>query len=238
MGADHTHFGRLLETYENNFTQGLDRYPHTRTDTFNILANYKNNKHNYMWVVQSNDGVAFTTCDEANNHHDTHENDITPIDNPSTTSDLTTSTNPQQHGSTLVTTGGGHGCNHNARGSTGHGRSDGCTITCFCCGETGHYASACPYSLEESQQCLAAAQSARSDNDTETAEQLFMSGNMSGEQEDVDTAYQSWCPPMGTPKPTMALTSQKNGSCLIANPLSPSSVTIDSSGSSANPMGG
>ena len=48
----------------------------------------------------------------------------------------------------------------------------------------------------------------------------------------------SWYPPMGPPKPTMALTSQKNGSCLIANPPSPSSVTIDSSGTSANPTGG
>ena len=27
MGADHTCFGRLLETYENDFTQGIDQYP-------------------------------------------------------------------------------------------------------------------------------------------------------------------------------------------------------------------
>ena len=57
-----------------------------------------------MRVAQSNDGVAFATCDETNNHYDTHENDRAPSDDPSVTSDLTTSTNRQQHGSTLVTT--------------------------------------------------------------------------------------------------------------------------------------
>ena len=31
MGADCTHYGRLLENYENDFTQEVDHYPHTRT---------------------------------------------------------------------------------------------------------------------------------------------------------------------------------------------------------------
>ena len=97
MGADRTCFGQLLETYKNDFTQGVDQYLRTRTDAFNILANYKEDECNYMQVVWSNDGVAFTTCDKTNNHYDTHENDVTPSDDPSATSDLTTSTNPQQH---------------------------------------------------------------------------------------------------------------------------------------------
>ena len=122
------------------------------------------------------------------------------IDDPSTVSDLTTSTNPQQHGSTLVTAGGGHSHSCNACGSAGNGRIEGRTITCFCYGETGHYASACQYSLEEAQQHLAAAQSARSDNDSETAEQLFMSGALSGAQEDIDTAYQLLVSTNGTPQ--------------------------------------
>ena len=115
----------------------MDRYLQTRTDAFNILANYKEDERNYMRVVQPNDGIAFTTCDDANNHHSTHKNDVTHINDPSTTSNLTTSTNPQQHGSTLVTTGGGCSCNHNVHGSGGHGRSEGHTITCFCGGRLG-----------------------------------------------------------------------------------------------------
>ena len=192
MGADHTRFGRLLETYENDFTQGVDRYPRTRTNAFNILANYKEDERNYLRVTRSNDGVAFTTCDESNSHYDAQDSDGPTNEEPSTTSDLTTSTNPQQHGSTLVTARGGRG-QHPGHGSGGRGRGHGRTITCFCCGETGHYASACPYSLEEAQRRLEAAQSPRVNDDVDTAEQLFMSGSTyghQGDQEDTNTAYQ------------------------------------------------
>ena len=105
MGADCTQYGRLLETYENNFTQGVDCYPRTRSDAFNILANYKEGERNYMQVVQSNDRVAFTTLDNSDTHHNTNETNMTHMDDLSTTSNLTASTNPQQHGSTMVTTG-------------------------------------------------------------------------------------------------------------------------------------
>ena len=108
MVADCTRYGRLLENYENDFTQGVDCYLHMRKHAFNILANYKEDEQNYMQVVQSNDSVAFTTLDDSNSHHNTTDDNITPpTDKLSTTSNLTTSTNPQQHGSTLVTTGGG-----------------------------------------------------------------------------------------------------------------------------------
>ena len=129
MGADHTHYGRLLETYENNFTHGVDHYPRTMTDAFNILANYKVDEQNYMQAIWSNDGVAFTTLDDNNNHHNTNEDNVAHINDPSTTSNLTTSTNPQQHRSTLVTTGGGCGHSHTACRSAGCGRSTGHPIT-------------------------------------------------------------------------------------------------------------
>ena len=41
MGADCTHYEQHLDNYKNNFTQGVDHYPCTRTDPFNILAKYK-----------------------------------------------------------------------------------------------------------------------------------------------------------------------------------------------------
>ena len=47
---------------------------------------------------------------------------------------------------------------------------------------------------------MAAAQSAGSDDDSETAEQLFMSGAISGAQEDIDTAYQFLVSTNGTPQ--------------------------------------
>ena len=58
---------------------------------------------------------------------------------------------------------------------------------CFCCGETGRYASACPDSLEDAQRCLAMAKSTTTGNETETADQLLMAGTMYEEQEDEDT---------------------------------------------------
>ena len=153
-----------------------------------------------MQVVQSNDGVAFTTLDNSDTHHNTNETNMSHMDDLSTTSDLTASTNPQQHRSTMVTTGGGHGHSHNAHRSTGCGINEGHTIRCFCCGKTRHYASTCPYSLEEVQQCLAATQSANGDGDSETAKQLFMSGAISGAPEDIDTAYQFLISTNGTPQ--------------------------------------
>ena len=102
-----------------------------RMDAFNILAKYKEDEQNYIWVVQSNDGMTFTTFDDNNNNNNTINDAVATLTDELMTSDLTTSTNPQQHGSTHVNNGGSHGQGHNGWGSGGHGHNDRCTITCF-----------------------------------------------------------------------------------------------------------
>ena len=226
------------KTYKDDFTQGVDHYPRTRTKAFNIPANYKEDEQNYMWVVWSNDGIAFTTLDNNNTHHNTNEDNVTHIDDPSTTSNLTTSTNPQQHGSTMVTTGGGCGCSCNACGSTWHGRSEGCTIACF------------RYSEPDTMPLHAYTPLRRPNGIWQWPNQLDLMrtvkqpnkclclGPSVEHKQTSAPPINFWYLPMGLHKPTMALIYQKNGSYLTANPLSPSSVTINTSGTSINPTGG
>ena len=60
-----------------------------RTDAFNILANYKEDKQNYVQVVWSNDGMTFTTFDDNNNNYNTiNDAAATLTDEPSMTSML------------------------------------------------------------------------------------------------------------------------------------------------------
>ena len=60
MGADHVRFGRYLEDFENDFTQGVDRYPKSRVDAHHVLANWKQDPRNLVRLTSGNDGVQFT----------------------------------------------------------------------------------------------------------------------------------------------------------------------------------
>ena len=53
-------FGRYLEDLENDFTQGVDRYPQSRVDTHHVLANWKQDPRNLVCLTGGNDGVQFT----------------------------------------------------------------------------------------------------------------------------------------------------------------------------------
>ena len=210
------------------------RYPRTRIDAFNILANHKEDERNHFRATRSNDGVAFTTSTETSNHPDTYGEDVSHIGDPSTTSDLTTSTNPQQQqGSALVTTGGGRGRNRNGRGSAGRGRS---ITTCFRCGDTMPL----PVLIPSRRPNDALQQPNLPDQMMTVGQPSNYSCQAVGTVEwgTLTLLTNSCRPPMEISKPDMVLTSPQNGFYSIANPLSRSSASGDSSRTSVNPMGG
>ena len=61
MGADRVRFGRYLEDLENDFTQGVDRYPKSRVDACHVLANWKQDPRNLVRLTGRNNGVQFPT---------------------------------------------------------------------------------------------------------------------------------------------------------------------------------
>jgi hypothetical protein len=66
LGSDKTRYGRLLEDLENSYTQGVDKYPKSMVDAYNLLVNWKQNPMNYMRVVDSSmDGAMFVTAGDS-----------------------------------------------------------------------------------------------------------------------------------------------------------------------------
>jgi hypothetical protein len=69
LGADKTRYGCLMEDLENSFTQGIDKFPKTMVDAYNLLVNWKQNPMNYMRMVDGSvDGTMFVT--DGNDHGD------------------------------------------------------------------------------------------------------------------------------------------------------------------------
>ena len=60
IGADRVRFGRYLEDLENDFTQGVDRYPKLRVDAHHVLANWKQDPQNLVCLTGGNDSGQFT----------------------------------------------------------------------------------------------------------------------------------------------------------------------------------
>ena len=77
MGADRVQFGRYLEDLENDFTQGVDRYPNSRVDAHHVLANWKQDPRNLVRLTGGNDGVQFTTMAITEPELTTQQQDLT-----------------------------------------------------------------------------------------------------------------------------------------------------------------
>ena len=174
MGADRVRFGRYLEDLENDFTQGVDRYPKSRVDAHHVLANWKQDPRNLVRLTGGNDGIQFTNMalseeEMVTQQQQVHTEEATNNvpENEGTT--LTTVTTRSPSYATIGT--GGRGVRHGGRGA-GQGRGQGRNaITCFRCGKRGHYASECDATTEEVQQYRAAHTSKH-----ESGEQFLHSG--------------------------------------------------------------
>ena len=117
MGADRVRFGRYLEDLENDFTQGVDRYPKSRVDAHHVLANWKQDPRNLVRLAGGNDGVQFTnmalneqdmtTQQQQEDTQEAHDNIQEPNDNTSETVGTTLTTVTTKAPTTNTTTRGG-----------------------------------------------------------------------------------------------------------------------------------
>ena len=152
MGADCVRFGCYLEDLENDFTQGVDQYPKSQVDAHHVLENWKQDPQNLVRLTGGNDGVQFTNMAMS-------EQELTTQQQQTDTQEANDNA-PESEGMTLTTvttrapTTGTGGCRwrHGGCGaSRGHGKGRN-TVTCFRCGQCGHYASECDATSEEVQQ--------------------------------------------------------------------------------------
>ena len=124
-------FGRYLEDLENDFTQGVDRYPKPRVDAHHVLANWKQDPRNLVRLTGGNDGVQFTNMAM-------NEQELTTQQQQADTQEA--NDNTQESEGTMLTTvmtrapttnTGGCGWCHGG-GGAGRGRGQGRnTVTCF-----------------------------------------------------------------------------------------------------------
>ena len=176
MGADCVHFGRYLEDMENDFTQGVDRYPKSIVDAHHVLANWKQDPRNLVRLTSGNDGVQFThmaMTEEEELMTQQYQGDTEEATDNAPESEGTTLTTATTRAPSYSTTGpGGCGGRHGGHGA-GRGRGQGRNaITCFRCGKCGHYASESEATAEEVQQYWATQSATRH----ESGEQVVHSG--------------------------------------------------------------
>ena len=196
MGADRVRFGRYLEDLENDFTQGVDRYPKSRVDAHHVLANWKQDPRNLVRLTGGNDGFQFTnmvlneqdmmTQQQQDDIQEAHDNIQEPNDNTSETEGTTLTTVTTKAPTTNTTSRGGrYGGRGGGRGR-GHGRN---VITCFRCGQRGHYASECDATSEEVEQYRGTkVQTTRHDS----GEQLLHSGVLQDDPDLDNDITTSW----------------------------------------------
>ena len=152
MGANCVRFDHYLEDLENDFMQGVDRYPKSRVDAHHVLANWKQDPRNLVSLTGGNDGVQFTNMAVTEQELTTQQPqaDIQAANDNGMESEGTTLTTVTTRAPTADT--GGDEWHHGGRGDgqgCGQGRS---MITCFRCRQHVHYASECDATSEEVQQ--------------------------------------------------------------------------------------
>ena len=188
MGADRVRFGQYLEDLENDFTQGVDRYPKSRVDAHHVLANWKQDPRNLVRLTGGNDGVQFTNMalNEEELGTQQQQADTEEVTNDVPENEGTTLTTVTTRAPSYATIGtGGRGGRHGGRGA-GRGRGQGRNaITCFRCGKRGHYASECDATTEEVQQYWTAQTSKQ-----ESGEQFLHSGIL--QDDDNNDITTSW----------------------------------------------
>ena len=130
-GSIRVRFGRYLEDLENDFTQGVDRYPKSRVDAHHVLANWKQDPQNLVRLSGGNNGVQFTNMAMS-------EQELTTQQQQADTQEANDDT-LESEGMMLTrittrapTTGtSGRGWRHGGRGAgQGHGQGRN-TVTCF-----------------------------------------------------------------------------------------------------------
>ena len=72
LQSDYDRYGLLIESLQNDYLQGTDKYPSTTTETYTLLANYTQNPRNRLKIVgTAGDGVAFATVTNMETETDT-----------------------------------------------------------------------------------------------------------------------------------------------------------------------
>ena len=180
MGADRVRFGRYLEDLENDFTQGVDRYPKSQVDAHHVLANWKQDPRNLVRLTGGNGGVQFTNMAINEQELMTQQQQDNTQESEGRTLTTVTTRAPTTNTSGCGWHQGGHG------GGQGHGQGRN-RITCFRCGQHGHYASECDATIEEIQQyCAGQSQTTKHDS----GEQLLHSGVLQDDPNgDITTSW-------------------------------------------------
>ena len=168
MGADQVRFGCYLEDLENDFTQGVDCYPKSRVDAHHVLANWKEDPCNLVRLTGGYDGIqftdmamteselmtqqqGFTSQQQEPSIQESHDNNTeSEAHNKTTENEGMTLTTITTRAPTSHTAGRGWRPGNRRGGGRGQGH-DRNVITCFRCGQRGHYASECNATTEEAE---------------------------------------------------------------------------------------
>ena len=67
LGSDRTRYGKMIDEFENDFLKGIDHYPTTVNEVYNLLTNWKMDSR-ATWQPNASDGVSFVNSgdDEKN----------------------------------------------------------------------------------------------------------------------------------------------------------------------------